>query len=187
MGVPTASFVGIPDKVASKAGALLVKIVHAWEATVHACKTARYNTRGLPESAAITQLCEAMEAALHGQGDTLIARVQLLGQPVNYSLAFVAENSGIKPFPLDVQDPAQVVQLLAETWTAMCELTREHTQALRDAGDPVSAHLAEHGAIQLEGASAGLQDILAGLDPEEALEAVGTEAAEVAASKPTAD
>jgi hypothetical protein len=127
-----------------------------------------------------------MEGALHAQSDVLVARVQLLGQPINYSLAFVAENSGIKPFPLDVQDPVQVARLLGETWTAMCELTREHTAGLRAAGDLVSAHIAEHGAISLEAASAGLQDILASLDPEEALEAVGTEAAEVAASKPVA-
>jgi DNA-binding ferritin-like protein len=168
------SYVGLSPQVIATSGPALVKVVHAMEAFVHQCKTARYNVRGNPEATAVTLICTQVEDSLHVLGDPLVTRATVLGVQVNYNLAFVAENSGLEPFPLDLDDPVKIVEVLADTWTAVCEIAREQTQVMRDAGDPVSAHVTEHQSMCLEAMTTVLQDVL-GRDPGEALEAIGTE------------
>ena len=169
------SYTGLSDKTRTASGAALVKAVHALEALVHQAKTAQYNTRGNPEAAGLVSLCESLVSLLHCLGDPLIKRAAVLASQVNYNLAYVTKNSGLKPFPLDLEDPAEAVQILADAWMAVCEIAREQTQLMRDAGDLVSAHIAEHMSIELESSTTMIQDILAG-DAQEALEAIGTEA-----------
>lgn len=172
---PPKSYTGLPDKVRKLSGTAVVKATHALEALVHQAKTAQYNTKGNPEAAGVVLLATKVTDLMHRLGDALVARALVLDVQVNYNLAFVTKNSGLKPFPLDLEDPAQAVEILSDAWMAVCEIVREQIAAMREAGDMVSAHITEHVSMELEANTSMLQDILAG-DPMEALESIGTEA-----------
>lgn len=169
------NYVGLDPKTVAKSGPALVKMAHALEGMSHQAKTAQYNVRGNPAAAGVAQITGCMIDQLHRLADPLVRRAQVVGWPVSYNLAFVLENSGLEPFPLDLDDPGEIVQTLADVWGAVCEIAREQIALMRDAGDMVSAHIAEHQLMELECATSVLQDVLA-RDPDEALEAIGTEA-----------
>lgn len=183
MAKPLVTYTGLPEATIRKAGPALVRLIHTWEAMVHQSKSARYNVQGSPYADAVNAVCSGLEDKLHGFTDPLVARAQVLGVPVPYNLALVAKNSGLQPFPDDLDDGAKIMELLATTWADVCTISREQVQALRDAGDMVSAHVAEHQVMLLEAASSVFQDIMGAGDPAEALEAIGTEAHETTPAK----
>lgn len=168
--MPKVSFSGVPAAIRPKAAAALMRVVHTAEDLTHQSKAARYNTRGLPESAYVTSLGTLTEGTAHAIVDTLVARVQVLAEPVNYTLEAVVQGSVLTPFPMGLQDAAEITQQIGNGWAALAELGAEQAAALRSMGDSVSAHILEHQIIALEAASAQLQEIVGAQDPMEAVE-----------------
>ena len=169
---PSVSFAALPASQRAKAANALMAVVHTAEDLAHHSKSARYNVRGLPEQATVDKVCELTETQAHAIVDVLVARLQVLGQPVRYTLAAVQAGSALVPFPADLEDPVQILQRLGESWTALGEVMGEQAAALRELGDAVSAHMVEHAWMALECDSSRLQEIVGASDPEEAVEHV---------------
>lgn len=168
--MPTISFSGVPEATRPKSAIALMRVVHTAEDLTHQSKTARYNIRGQPDEDYVGQLATLTEGVAHDMVDVLVARIQVLGQPVNYTLAAVVAGSVLTPFPLDLQDGVEIASQLGQSWSVLAELASEQIGALRGLGDSVSAHILEHRLMDLEAASANLQQIVSARDPEEAVE-----------------
>ena len=168
--MPTISFSGVPVAVRPESAAALMRVIHTAEDLTHQSKSARYNIRGQPDEDYVGQLAALTEDVAHTMVDVLVARVQVLGQPVAYTLAAVAEGSVLTPFPLDLQDGVEITAQLGQSWMVLAELASEQIGVLRGLGDSVSAHILEHRLMDLEAASSNLQEIVGARDPEEAVE-----------------